>query len=266
MSTVLEPVLVRPLTEVHGPIVVDLDTLDGPAIVLRDLMVYPTGPDQTAITLRWKDDRESCVNTSVILENVVTAPGNGYHWQDHIHLTNAWNAQILGCNTIGPAGLPNPVSMNGIVLEGTSTGVTIDRHRASGLATAILIRGECEGTKIRDLDAVGVLNGIVGWPDTGGGEPGLWITDSHINATQWGIHLKHRYQVTLRDVLIYGGDYFDVSRGHPFYGVVLEDCQVVRMDNVKVSRNGVEAVSKPLVALTQHRAESIEGAAVVATH
>jgi hypothetical protein len=239
-------------------------SLTGPPLVIRDLMMVPTAPDQTAIDLTWPSG-ESEINTSVIIENVVTAPGNGFHWRDHFHLTNAWNAQITGCNNVGPAGMPNPVSMHGVILDGKSTGVTIARHRISGVVTGIHIKGECEGTKIDDLDAIGVLNGIHANPDSGGGEPGLWISRTHINATNIAIELRHRYQVFLRDLLLYAGDYYQVTKGTPFYGVVLVDCQEVLHAGVKVQRNGAEAARKPITPFHYTRTAAIEGAATMAS-
>jgi hypothetical protein len=230
----------------HGPITPDTLSLDGAPFRLRDLVMVPTGPGQTAIDLRWPGEYESCITTSAILENILTIPGNGFHWENHIRLTNGWNAQIVGCNNVGPSGMPDPVSMNGIILDGKSTGVSISRHRASGLATAIWIKGECEGTKIDDMDAVGVVNGVVGAPDTGGGEPGLWLTNSHINATQWGVHLTNRYQVFLSNLLLYGGNYFQTTGPHPFYGVVVNGCQEVHCQGVKVGQAG-DVGSKAIV-------------------
>jgi hypothetical protein len=226
-------------TSVHyGPIRPTFANLTDGAYVLRDLVLVPTAPGQTALDLTWPGDDESCINRTCVLENITTAPGNGYFWESHILLRNAWNARVVGCNTIGPSGMPDPVSMNGIVLDGKSTGVVISGHRASGLATAIWIKGEAEGTKIDDLDAVGVCNGIVAAPDTGGGEPGLWITNTHINATQWGIHLTNRYQVFLSNLLLYGGHYYQTTGQHPFYGVVVDGCQEVHCQNVKVGQAG----------------------------
>lgn len=145
--------------------------------------------------------------------------------------------------------MPDPLSLNGITLSGNSIGCSILGLRASGLATGIFIKGACEGTKIFDADIVGVDNGIVSWPDTGGGEPGLWISNVHINATQWGIHLRNRYEVFLSDLLIYAADYFQTTKGFPFYSVVLENCNEVSLTEVLYS--SVAPPEKPIVPFTK---------------
>jgi hypothetical protein len=222
----------------EGPIAETFGSIHEATYVLRDLVMVPTGPGQTAIDLTWPGEYESCINRLALIENVTTIPGNGFFWESGIKGTNAWNMRIVGCNNVGPSGMADPLSMHGVVLDGKSTGVAIVGHRASGLATAIHIKGECEGTKIDDLDAVGVCNGIVAEPDTGGGEPGLWVTNSHINATAIAIKMTHRYQVFLSNLLLYGGDYFETTGRWDFYGVGATHCQEVHCHNVKVGQAG----------------------------
>lgn len=245
-----------------GPIRIELTLDQSLPILVENKVLYPTGPGQTAITVTGPR-RESAVLPTLILRNVLIAAGNAYHWQHCAWLTNAWLATIENVTCNGPAGMPEPLTENAFILDGQSTDVILRGVRVSGTVTGVFIKGEAEGTRIVDATLMGVRHGIVAWPDSGGGEPGLWVSGTHINAVVHGIYLRHRYHVFLRDILIYAGDYFASTKGLPFYGLVAEDAQEVQIDRVLVSRNGAEARDKPIVPQTLTRSQNVDGKAEV---
>lgn len=215
-----------------------LPNLTDAALVIRGFVFYPTAEGQIAIDLAWPH-ADSCINQLVVIEDCHFVPRDGFHWQHCIRLTNGWNAYIHNCMMTGPTGIAEaPLTEGGVILDGQSTGVTIRTLIASAMLCPVLIKGECEGTTIDDLKAVGCKHGIIAHPDSGGGEPDLKISRCHINSTNYGIQLRHRYQVDIERVTFYAGDYYDETRGQPFYGIVAEDCKGVDLDRVKWTTNG----------------------------
>lgn len=252
----------------RGPLVGNFPNLTDAPLVIRGYVFYPTGPDQIAIDLRWPE-ADSCVNTTVIIRDCHFVPRDTFHWGlTCIRLTNGWNAVIESCNFVGPSGKPEPLTVHGWILDGQSTGVTVQNNRGSGLGAFGYIKGECEGTRVLYNDAIGCRYGLVAWTDSGGYEPGLWAIGNHFNSTVAGMHFRRRYQVVARDNLLYAGNYFTGTKHQPYTGMLLEDCRAVVTDNCKVTPNGTGEHAKPSDLIVPFRAtdcEDCEGRAVMAS-
>ena len=197
-------------------------------MVIAHRWFLPDGPDQCAVDLSWPEV-ESCVNTTVIFRGCLFSPGHGYWWgEDIVRLTNGWNAQFDGCNFVGPSGLPEPLTLHGIVTAGGSTAVTVRNCTFSGFGAAWFAKGDGEGQRFLNNDVVGCRHGFVGLPDSGGHEPGVWILGNHFNTTINAVLLKQRYHVFCRDNLCYAGDYYTSSRLSDYVAFDLdEDCYEV---------------------------------------
>lgn len=222
--------------------------------------MFPTGPRQTAIELDWPRI-ESCFLSAVFIRNVVMAPGNGYAWANGIYLRNAWSAQLSGINFVGPGGVPEPQSDNGIILDGDSNDVGISHYTCAGAITGLYLVGQCEGARLTNFSIIGGYFGVVS--QHVGSEPGLQISNGHINATLAGVNLQGDHEVALSDLLIFGGNYNAGSKGSAFYAVNLNHCQEVDLRGVRVSSLDP---AKPLVPLAQSRTANVRGTVQVLQH
>ena len=232
------PFLTLPLHA--GPIVIDVPSNYAGPIVIADRHLTATAPGQTAITIRWPRI-ESCFLTSVILRDLVINAG----FRHGIHLVNAWNARIARVNIFGPGGVPDPGMENGIILDGQCMDVSISACNLFGMTTGILIVGEYEGTRISDFSVVGAVHGVAAL--NAQDEPGLWITNGHINATSVGVFLRHRCQYTLSNLLLYAGNDYASTKRWPFYGVHATDSDDGVLDNVKLGSLDQGKVIVPLI-------------------
>jgi len=233
-----------PLEIVYGPLVINQPSNSSIPLVIENKIFFPTAEGQTAIVANWPTTG-SAIQTSIIIRNVSIAPGNGFYWTNGIHLTNAWLAQLTNVNIIGPAGLPNPLMINALVLDGQSTDASITGYRCSGAVTCLYITGESEGVKVMDFTMIGCLHGVVA--HTPGTEPALWLTNGHINATSVGVWLKNRREWMFSDVLIYAGNYFEGTKTWGFHGVLLENSPVGELRGVQVSSIAPEKTIWPYV-------------------
>lgn len=219
---------------VHGPQRLVRASIFEPPSLLENMLIVPTGPGQTCITVEGPA-ADSSVVSAALLKNITCAPGNGHHWQACVDLTNGWLAQLDTVNCIGPAGLPNPATTYGFILRGQSTDVSLNHLRCSGVWTCITITDESEGPRITDLTVLGAAFGVV--VNTPGVEPGLTLAHAHINVTHVAVWLKNRREWVIDDVLVYVGNYFDESKTWPFYVISLDhspvgDVRSVRYSNV----------------------------------
>jgi hypothetical protein len=246
---------------VNGPIVHVYPTVPSTPIVIENKIIYPTAPGQRAIDLVFpRTDSE--VMARVVLRNVTIRPGNDFHFLDGIFLLNAWFSVFDNVEVIAPMGVAEPQMRHAIVLAGQSTEVRLRNLKLSGMETGLLIIGESEGTFIDSSSFIAVKYGIVAWPESGGDEPGLWITNSHINSSIAGIMFRNRLQVSLRDVLLYFDDHYQSDRGNPYYGVIVDTSRDVWTSNVTIVASNAN-VKKVCIPWTVANSARLEGRAEV---
>lgn len=222
---------------VQGPLKISQPSNYSTPLVIENKLFVPTGPNQTAIEIDWPNIPSSFI-TSVFIRNVVIAPGNGFHWRTGIHLHHGWNAQISHVNLIGPGGVPNPLSENAIVLSGQSNDVALSHIHIAGWITGVFITGgafgeQPEGFRMSNFTIIGGIHGIVS--HTEGTEPGLFVSNGHINVTRVAIWLRNRREWFLSDLLLYAGDYVESTSGGPMFGVLLDNSPIGDIRGVKIS-------------------------------
>lgn len=243
MPTINECLL--PLEE--GPIHFPMPNGTGRTIRIPAATRIPTGPGQTAIRIEFPEVEASYACT-VIIEDQVLMPGNGYSWKNGIHLTNAWYAKLHRIHIHGAGGyLEMPSMENGVILDGRSNSVSISAYHAMGMMTPLFITGKSEATRLVDYEFIGTYHGVVAFGDQYC--PGLSINHGHIRASSAAFLFNNQVQFSINDALVYGDNGFTQTNGWPFYpGLMLSNCFDGVFNNIKVGAvDPAKVIASPLI-------------------
>lgn len=216
---------------VEGPLHYVLPAGFGRTIVIPPAHRIPTGPNQTAIALEFPDV-ESSYGCTVIIQDQVLAPGNGYSWQHGIYLVNAWYAKLARIHVTGAGGADTPSMENGIILTGRSNSVSIHGYSAMGMQTALLVAGKSEATRLDDFEFISCYHGIAALTDTF--SPGLQVDRGHVRATSAAFLFRHQVQFSVRDVLVYADNGFTQTKTWPFHVVHHTACYDGSFERIQV--------------------------------
>lgn len=154
-------------------------------------VAYPTQPSWSGPTV---------FITDVQIYSNLTGPTIPY-WQRGIYLSNAWNANISNVWFNGKAN-DYLTTSSFIQLDENCTDVLIDRCHAFFCINCVHVTGYLEGLQIDSCVFVAVYRGFYNEPTVS--ILGPRITDSHINAALFAIHITAGNQYQIDNNLLYG--------------------------------------------------------------
>lgn len=132
------------------------------------------------------------------IRNVNISYNSTNYWTWGIHIDDAWNTVIDNCIVLGNDGN----TAIGIYMSGRSDSCVIQNCRVAHAENGIYVTGNVETAQLINNIVLASTNGIT--LAAASTHPGSQITNNHIVATQKGIWLNFRNQVTVNGNLIYG--------------------------------------------------------------
>jgi len=138
------------------------------------------------------------VNVTSRVEDVLVSYNAGGGWPGGVYTYNSRICIISRVSVIGLAG----TTVYGVKFDGNSTDVRVAECQVTGATNAIYKSGTCEGLHVHGFLCIAVDKGI--YTDHAGGEPGLYVSDSHFNCNTHCFDLTNVMQATIVDCLLYG--------------------------------------------------------------